>query len=162
MEFNDVIASRHSVRHFLDREVPHELLDAMVLQAQTAPSSRNSRSSAFMIVEDSDTIAALSQMRTSGSSFMKDAKAAIVVLGDEGKSDLWETNACISTTFLQLSAVNFGLGSCWVQVSGRPRSKDGSVPGTAEEYVKSLLGIRDGMRVLCVVAIGYEAVQGQE
>ena len=56
MEFNDVIASRHSVRHFLDKEVPHRLLDAMVLQAGTAPSSRHSKSSAFMIVEDPDTL----------------------------------------------------------------------------------------------------------
>ena len=157
MEFNDVIASRHSVRHFLDKEVPHRLLDAMVLQAGTAPSSRHSKSSAFMIVEDPDTLLALSELRTSGAGFVKDAKAAIIVLGDESKSDLWETNAAISATFLQLSAVNLGLGTCWVQVSGRRRSKDGSVPGMAEDYVRELLGIEDRMRVLCVIAVGYEA-----
>ena len=82
---------------------------------------------------------------------------AIIVLGDESKSDLWETNAAISATFLQLSAVNLGLGTCWVQVSGRRRSKDGSVPGMAEDYVRELLGIEERMRVLCVIAVGYEA-----
>lgn len=158
MNFNDVIAARHSVRHFEDREVPRELLDAIILQAQSAPSSKNTRSSAFLVVEEPDTLLALSQMRTSGSAFMKDSKAAIVVLGDTSKTDLYEVNSSISATFIQLSAVNLGLGSCWVQVAGRPRSKDGSVPGTAEEYVRELLGIPDYMSVLCVIALGYERI----
>ena len=156
MNFNDVIAARHSVRHFLDREVPRDLLDAIVLQAQTAPSSKNTRSTAFMVVEDRDTITALSEMRTSGSTFLKGAPAAIVVMGDTAKTDLWEVNCAISATFVQLSAVNLGLGTCWVQVAGRPRSKDGSVPGLAEDYVRDLLGVRDGMCVECVIAVGYE------
>lgn len=155
MEFNEVISKRHSVRRFTDQEVSREVLDSIVDVALTAPSSKNTRSSAFMIVEDPDTILALSQMRTSGSTFMKDAKAAIVVMGDESKTDLWKENCSISATFIQLAVVNEGLGSTWVHVNGRPRSKDGSVPGDAETYVRELLGISDGMRVLCVVAIGY-------
>lgn len=156
MEFNEVIAARHSVRHFEDREVPRELIDAIIEQAETAPSSKNTKSTGFLVVEDPDTIAALSEMRTSGSSFMKEAKAAIVVAGDTTKTDLYEVNSTVSTTFIQLAAVNCGLGSCWVQVAGRPRSKDGSVPGNAEDYVKELLGIPEHMSVLCVVALGYE------
>ncbi len=157
MEFNDVIAARHSVRHFADKEVPRELVDAILIQAESAPSSRHSKSSAFLVVEDPDTILALSEMRTSGSSFMKDAKTAIVVMGDNSKTDLAEVNAAISATFIQLSAVNLGLGSCWVQVAGRPRSKDGSVPGGAEDYVRELLGVPEQMGILCVIALGYEA-----
>lgn len=159
MEFNDVIAARHSVRRFQDREVPRELIDAIIAQAATAPSSKNTKSTGFLVVEDPDTIVALSEMRTSGSSFMKGAKAAVLVLGDTTKTDLYEVNSAISTTILQLAATNAGLGSCWVQVAGRPRSKDGSVPGTAEAYVKELLGIPEQMSVLCVVALGYEAIQ---
>ena len=100
MEFNDVIRLRHSVRSFEDRPVDREMLDDLVQVALTAPSSRNSKSSAFLIVEDKDTILALSQMRESGSGFMKDAAAAIVVLGDASKTDLWLDNCAISATFL--------------------------------------------------------------
>lgn len=155
MEFNEVIAARHSVRKFTDEEIPRTKIDAILDIAQTAPSSKNCRSSAFMVVDDPDTIVALSQMRTGGSAFMKDAKAVIVVLGDESKTDLWRENCSISATFIQLAAVNEGLGSTWVHVNGRPRSKDGSIPGLAEDYVRELLGVKEGMRILCAVALGY-------
>ena len=157
MEYQKLIAERHSVRRFQDREVPREIVDRLIEEALTAPSSKNTKSSEFMVIEDPDTILALSQMRTSGSAFVKDAKAAVVVLGDSRKTDLWEVNCAISATFLQLSAVEHGLGSCWVHIAGRQRSKDGSIPGNAEDYVRKLLGIEEDMRILCLVALGYEA-----
>lgn len=157
MEFFDVIAKRHSVRKFADRLVEREVLDALVHTAQTAPSSRNCRSSAFMIVEDKDTLAAISEMRDAGSSFVKDAPAAIIVMGDSNKTDLWVDNCAISATFIQLAATAMDLGSCWVHVNGRPRSKDDASLGDAETYLRNLLGIKDGMRILCVIAVGYPA-----
>ena len=155
MEFLDVIDKRHSVRKFVDRPVEREILDALISVAQKAPSSRNCKSSAFMVVEDRDTLAAISEMRDSGSAFVKDAPAAIVVMGDETKTDLWVDNCAISATFLQLAATAMDLGSCWVHVNGRPRSKSDASLGDAETYLRELLGIKDGMRVLCVVAVGY-------
>ena len=92
MDFLEVIEKRHSVRKYSDRPVEKELLDAIVRVAETAPSSRNSKSSAFMIVEDKDTLEALSQMRDYGSALLKGAPAAIVVMGDESKTDLWVDN----------------------------------------------------------------------
>jgi hypothetical protein len=50
------------------------------------------------------------------------------------------------------------LGSCWVHVRDRLRSKADPSKGTAEEYLRSLLGIRDEYSVLCVVALGHEAL----
>lgn len=155
MDFLEVIQKRHSVRKYSGRPVEKEILDTIVRVAETAPSSRNSRSTAFMVIEDPDTIAALSEMRESGSGFMKGAAAAIVIMGDEAKADLWVDNCAISATFVQLAATAMDLGSCWVHVNGRPRRKDDPSAGDAETYVRQLLGIRDGMRVLCVIALGY-------
>lgn len=155
MEFLDVIDKRHSVRKFVDRPVERDILDVLISVAQKAPSSRNCKSSAFMVVEDKDTLAAISEMRDFGSAFVKDAPAAIVVMGDETKTDLWVDNCAISATFLQLAATAMDLGSCWVHVNGRPRSKSDASLGDAETYLRELLGIKDGMRVLCVVAVGY-------
>lgn len=157
MEFKEVIARRHSVRKFTDQPVDRGIIDEMIAEAMTAPSSRNSRSTGFMIVEDKSVLEAISEMRESGSAFVKDAAAAIVVLGDAGKTDLWVDNASISTTFLMLSAVDKGLGSCWVHVNGRPRSKTDASKGMAEDYLRELLGIKDNMKVLCVLALGYES-----
>lgn len=157
MDWKDLISRRHSVRSFSDREVDRAVIDQMIEEAQTAPSSKNCKSSGFMIIEDKSTLEAISQMRESGAAFVKDASAAVVVLGDSEKSDLWVDNASISATYLMLSAVDKGLGSCWVHVNGRPRSKTDASLGTAESYLRNLLGIRDNMKVLCVIALGYEA-----
>ena len=158
MEFSEVIAKRHSVRKFTDAPVGRDLIDRMIAVAETAPSSKNTRSSAFMVIEDHDTIEAISGMRDRGSAFVKDAPVVIVVLGDETKTDLWVDNCAISATFLQLAATDLGLGSCWVHVNARPRVSSDPASGTAEEYLKELLGIKDGMRILCVIAAGFEII----
>ena len=155
MDFLEVIEKRHSVRKYSDKSVEKEILDAIVKVAQTAPSSRNSKSSAFMIVEDKDTLVALSQMRDYGSALLSGAQAAIVVMGDENKTDLWVDNCAISATFVQLAVTAMDLVSCWVHCNGRPRLKDEPEGAKAEDYVTELLGIKDGMHPYCVIAIGY-------
>ena len=155
MDFLEVIEKRHSVRKYADRPVEKELLDAIVKVAQTAPSSRNSKSSAFMIIEDKDTLEALSQMRDYGASPLKSAQAGIVVMGDTSKTDLWVDNCAISATFIQLAVTAMDLVSCWIHVNGRPVLKDEPEGAKAEDYVSELLGIKDGLRPYCVVAIGY-------
>ena len=155
MDFLEVVEKRKSVRKYSDRPVEKEILDAIVRVAQTAPSSRNSKSSAFMIVEDRDTLDALSQMRDYGASPLKNAQAAIVVMGDASKTDLWVDNCAISATFVQLAVTAMDLVSCWIHVNGRPRFKDEPEKGSAEDYVSELLGIKDDLKPYCVVAIGY-------
>ena len=155
MDFLQVIEKRHSVRKYSDRPVEKELLDAIVKVAQTAPSSRTSKSSVFMIMEDRDTLDALAQMRDYGSALLGGAQAAIVVMGDETKTDLWVDNCAISATFVQLAVTAMDLVSCWVHCNGRPRLKDEPDGPKAEDYVRELLGIKEGLRPYCVIAVGY-------
>ena len=156
MDFLQVIEKRHSVRKYSDRPVERELLDAIVKVAQTAPSSRNSKSSAFMIVEDRDTLDALSQMRDYGASPLKSAQAAILVMGDSTKTDLWVDNCAISATFIQLAATAMDLVSCWIHINARPVLKDQPDGAKAEDYVRELLGIKENMHPYCLVTIGYD------
>ena len=156
MDFKDVIAARHSVRKFSSREISRDILDEIVSDALLAPSSKNTRSTGFMIIEEKGVLEALSTMRDYGSALLSGAAAAIVVLGDVSKTDLWVENASISATYIMLSASDKGLGSCWVHVGGRPQFRDDPSKGTAEEYLRNLLGIKDNMRPLCVIALGYE------
>lgn len=151
MEFFETVEKRKSVRKYSDRPVEREILDKMAEAAASAPSSKNTKSSALMLVEDPDTLSALSEMRERGSSFLKGAKAAFIVMGNDSKTDLWETNAAITATYLLLAATAMDLGSCWIQVSGR----EGRHTPLAEDYVKEILGIREGLHVLCIVALGY-------
>ena len=162
MDFLEVIEKRRSVRKYSDRPVEKEILDAIVNVALTAPSSRNCKSSAFMIVEDRDTLDALSQMRDYGSGLIAGAPAAIVVLGDETKTDLWVDNCAISATFVQLAVTAMDLVSCWVHINGRPCVRLEPEGAKAEDYVRNLLGIKEGMRPYCAIAIGYPEEESAE
>ena len=155
MDFLEVIEKRHSVRKYADKPVEREILDAIVRVAETAPSSRNSKSSAFLIVEDRDMLDALSQMRDYGSGLLAGAQAAIVVMGDETKTDLWVDNCAISATFIQLAVTAMDLVSCWVHCNGRPCKRNELDGAKAPDYVRELLGLKDGMNPYCVIAIGY-------
>lgn len=157
MEYKEVLLSRHSVRKYEDRPVERDEIYGILEEARLAPSSKNTKSTGFMIVEDKSVLEAISEMRERGSSFVADAAAAVVVLGDESKTDLWVDNCSISATYIMLSAANRGIGSCWVHVNGRPRSKTDPSKGSAEQYLRELLGLKDNMRPLCVIALGYEA-----
>lgn len=157
MEFKEVLARRHSVRKFTDQPIDRAIIDEMIEEALLAPSSKNTKTSGFLIVEDRSTLEALSEMRDFGSALIKGAAAAIVVLGNTTKTDLWEDNSAISATYLLLSATDKGLGSCWVHCADRPRSKADPSKGSAEDYVRELLGVKDEYRILCIVALGYPA-----
>lgn len=159
MEFSEVLKERHSTRRFSSRPLDRSILEEMLGEAALAPSSKNSRSSSFLIVDDPQMLERISLMRDYGSALISGAAAAIIVLGDTTKTDLWIENASISTTYLLLSATSRGIGSCWVHVNGRPRLRQDPSQGTAEEYLRTLLDIPPQLRPLSVVALGYPEEQ---
>ena len=155
MEFKQVVSRRRSTRKFLPTPVEREKLQRIVDAALVAPTSRNTRSTRFFIVQDRATLERMSQMRDYGSAFMKDAQAAIVVMGDKNASDLWLDNCAITATILQLAVVDEGLASCWVHVNDRPCLKDEPEGAKADDYLRNLLGLSDNYGILCAVALGY-------
>ena len=155
MELKDILTKRRSTRKFLPTVPEHEKLQRIVDMALTAPSSRNTRSTRLMVVTDKSLLEKMSQMRDYGSAFMKDATAAIVVMGDKEASDLWLDNCVITATILQLAVVDEGLASCWVHVNDRPCLKDEPEGAKADDYLRELLDLPDRYGILCAVALGY-------
>ena len=96
MEFKEIISRRRSTRKFLATTVEREKLQRILDAALVAPTSRNTRSTRFFVVQDKATLERMSQMRDYGSAFMKDAAAAIVVAGDRQTTDLWIDNCAIA------------------------------------------------------------------
>ena len=131
------------------------MVERLLRETLTAPSSRNSRSTRLLVVEDPATVARMAAMRDYGSGFLTGAPRAIVVLGDTAASDLWKVNAAISATVLQLACVDEGLASCWVHVEGRPRRKEEPDGEQAADYLRTFLPIPEGCEPLCVIAFGY-------
>ncbi len=155
MDFNELLAKRRSVRKYSDKKVPQEVINKLLEDTLSAPSSRNSHSTKLLVVQQAETIEKIALMRDYGSAFLASAPLVILVLGDESATDLWRVNCSISATILQLACVNEGLASCWVHVDGRAQVQAEPQGATAEEYVKELLPIPEGHGVLCAMAIGY-------
>lgn len=155
MEFKEIISRRRSTRKFLATTVEREKLQRILDAALVAPTSRNTRSTRFFVVQDKATLERMSQMRDYGSAFMKDAAAAIVVAGDRQTTDLWIDNCAIAATTIQLAVVDEGLASCWVHVNDRPCLKDEPEGAKADDYLRSLIGIPAHYGILCAVALGY-------
>lgn len=150
--FTELVRKRRSIRKFEDRPVEADKLEAVVRAGLMAPSSKNSTPWQFVIVDDREVLEAFSVCREMGCKFLEGAPAAIVVLADESKSDVWVEDASIAAVVMQLQAEDLGLGSCWMQV--RNRRKDESQ--TTEDFIKSLINAPESMRVECVVAVGYK------
>lgn len=159
MEWKELVARRRSIRKFVDRRVPQKSVERLLDVALTAPSSHNSRSTRLLVVDDPAIVARMAKMRDSGSEFMVHAPLAIVVLGDKSKTDLWEVNAAIAATMIQLTAVDEGLASCWVQIAGRPRVKALPDGERAVDYLRTFLPIPDGCEPLCAIALGFSDYQ---
>ena len=111
MDFKEVVSKRRSTRRYTGKPVEVERLRSAMELALKAPSSKNTRSTRLMAVTDLKRAHALGALRDWRSSLWEEAGAAIVVLGDEEASPMWQTNASIMAAVLQLALVNEGLAS---------------------------------------------------
>lgn len=150
MEFNELINIRHSVRSYSKEPVATETLNAIIAQAELAPTSRNKKPCRFYAVTDRELLNKMSQAKAGGSQFLDEAGAAIVCAADSSISDVWIEDASIAMTYLHLAATDMGLGSCWIQLRKR-KSAQGE---DSDAYVKKLLNLEENIQVLAVLAVG--------
>lgn len=155
MKFSDLIKTRRSHRKFTDELPGEEQVRLMLRAALMAPSSKGLHSSEFIVVKNKKMLAQLSRCKAVGSDFLAEAPMAIVVLADPSISDVWIEDASASATHILLQAEDLGLGACWIQV--RDRFSADEQP--SEQIVKSLLGIPERLRVVCMVAVGHKGME---
>lgn len=149
--FMPLVRKRRSIRKFQDRPVEPEKMEFLVEAALRAPSSRGVNPWQFVVVSERSLLTQLATSKEHGSAFLAGAPLGIVVCADPRKSDVWVEDTAIAATLIQLAAESLGLGSCWIQIRERMHDRQ----RTAEDYVTGLLGLPPGLRVACIVALGY-------
>ena len=110
--FLTLIQKRRSIRRYLPWPVEKDKIDDLIEAALRAPSSRGFNPWKFIFVTKRDLLKKLSDTKTHGSSFLRNATLGIVVCADAIKSDVWVEDASIASIFIQLAAESIGLGSC--------------------------------------------------
>ncbi|ENK1244464.1 nitroreductase family protein [Clostridium sporogenes] len=148
----DLLKQRRSIRKFEQKPIEKEKIEILKKALLLAPSSRNLKPLEFIFLEDKEILNDISKCKPYGGTFIKNAALAVVILGDEDKSDVWVEDASIASIILQLQAESLGLGSCWSQVRNR-KYDDNKM---AEDYIKEKLNIKENYKVESIIAIGYK------
>ena len=153
--FLQLLQNRRSIRQFQDKPVEKEKIDQIVECMLRSPSSRSLNPWEFVVVDDKNTLASLSQAKPHGASFIKNAPVAIAVCAHPEVCDVWVEDCSIASILIHLAAADLGLGSCWVQLRLREHT-DGE---SASKHAGRILGLPEEMEVEAILAIGYPGEQ---
>ena len=147
----ETFLNRRSVRSYTGEAVPMEKLNTIIMAGLSSASSRAIRPWDLIVVRDKDKLIEMSGCRLKGSSRMlAGADAAIVVVGDEERSDVWIEDCSVVMANMHLMASALGVGSCWTQ--GRDREAvDGE---TTEDFLRRILQFPSESRLLAILSLG--------
>ena len=101
-------------------------------------------------MRDKQMLERLSGCRSSGANMLKQAAAAIIVIADEQKQDVWIEDCSVALGYMHLAASALNLGSCWVQVRLRAAA-DGR---SSEEFLREALGFPLNFKAEAILALG--------
>jgi len=155
--FSELILQRRSVRQYTDEPLEPADVKQIMRAALLSPTSKNSRSWEFVLVEDKTMLQQLSFSKPTGAVFVEHCALAIVVVIDTLQSEAYLEDAAIAATFIQLQAEDLDLGSCWVQIHGRQTASGLD----SEQYVRDLLNIPPHYAVGCIIAVGRKAKENK-
>ncbi|MCF7876196.1 nitroreductase family protein [Candidatus Bipolaricaulota bacterium] len=122
MNFFDLIKKRSSIRAYKERPVSEEQVEKLLNAANSAPSAGNLQSYKILVIRSEEVREKLVKA-AHGQKFLSQAPVVFAFLQDKERSrdkygDRGEfyslQDGTIAATYLQLAAVELGLGSCWI------------------------------------------------
>lgn len=149
--FNELSESRRSVRRFIEKDVPDEIIIKLLKAAQSAPSAGNCQPWHFYVVKDKTIISQIAE-KSYNQKWITTAPVVIVVCADIQKTIgrygergrhlycLQDTAAAIQN--ILLCAKSLGLGTCWCGAFSEPE-------------ISETLGLQEDMRPIAVIPVGY-------
>jgi len=143
----DVIKKRRSIRQYTGEDVSEEDVRQLLEAAMAAPSGSARDPWHFIVVRNPETRAQLAATHDFAGMCAR-APVVIVVCGDEELSHHWIADTSAATENLLLAATALGLGTVWIGIYPRPER---------EAHVRTVLGIPEHMRILCLVPVGHPA-----
>ena len=118
MELLDAIHTRRSIRKYLSKPVPEEMIEIILKAGMAAPSAGNQQPWQFIVITERARLDAIPEFHPY-SKMVLQAPAAILVCGDpNGKKwpTFWDQDASAATQNILLAARSLGLGTVWVGV----------------------------------------------
>jgi len=163
----DVIKSRRSIRKYLDKPIPKEIIDKLIEAAKWAPSGMNEQPWGFIIAQNKALIKELSdraipyinemieknpkftrykkRMAVKDFSIFYHAPCVIIILG---RIDVfsYQNECAMAAQNLMLTAASINIGSCWVGMMS-VLDKD--------KWFREKFQAPDNYSVVAPIALGY-------
>jgi len=152
MDVMEAILSRRSIRQYIDKPVPEEVIKELLEAAMSAPSASNEQPWQFVIINDRRILDEIPRFHPYAH-MLKEASWAIAVCGDmnlEAMKGYWVQDCSAATQNILVAAHAMGLGAVWLGVYPREERV---------KQVQKLLGLPEHVLPLCFIAIGYPAEQ---
>jgi nitroreductase len=145
------IKSRRTIRKYVQKDVPREVLLKCVDAARLSPSGANRQPLKYVIINDQElakevfgTLSWARYLPDYQPSDLEMPRAYIVIILDKGVFESAGHDVGIAAMSISMVAYDEGLGSCIL----------GSVN---REKLKRILRVPDGLDIILVVALGYPA-----
>ncbi|WP_243685197.1 nitroreductase family protein [Methanosarcina barkeri] len=117
----DIIKDRRSIRTYKDERIPKDKLEKLLEAARLAPSAANRQNWKFIVVENEEVKKQL-VAACNNQPFVGTASSIIAGIGDP--SQKWhQVDLAIALEHIVLEAVELGLGTCWIALSTKTKSK---------------------------------------
>ncbi|MGZ4887098.1 MAG: nitroreductase family protein [Candidatus Aminicenantales bacterium] len=152
-EIYDIAVGRRTIRQFKPDPLPSHLLEKLVEAARLAPSAANLQPLEYIAVDDKRVCGEIlpclkwaAYIAPEGDPKPGREPVAYVVtlVNTKVREKMFEYDVGAAMENMILAALGEGVGSCWLLSVDRDR-------------LKGILGVPDGHRIDCVLALGYPA-----
>ena len=147
MDIYEAIALRKSVREFIDKDIPEEVLARLLEGARLAASASNRQEWRYIVVRKPETRKELG-LAAFGQAHVRQAPVILACCAETDEHVMpcgqksYPIDVAIATTHITLCAAAEGLGTCWIGAF-------------SEDQVKEILNIPSQIRVVVLMPVGY-------
>lgn len=144
--------NRRSVRSYTNEKIDHDTLERILKTGLLAPSSYGQDPVELVVVEDRRTLGTVASCKAMGAPSVRNASAAVVVMADTTKGELWVEDCSVVAENIQLAAEAEGVSACWNQIHLRR-----GLHSNVSDEICDVLGVPRKYKVCRVIAMGYKA-----
>jgi len=147
MDIFEAIKKRRSIRKYKDKQVEEEKILKILESARLAPSAKNLQEWRFIVVRDKEKRKKLSEAARN-QKFVEEAPVVIVCCAETDEYRMtcgqlsYPIDVAIAVEHMVLTAVEEGLGTCWIGAF-------------YEDRVKEILNIPEEIKVVELLTLGY-------